>query len=56
MKKTLKEVSAWIITITFCFSPILLFIMYITYSEKVIAPILIALVLLSVYIIYKWEE
>lgn len=56
MKKVLKNISAIYIMLLFAASPILLFVMYITYSEKTVAPILLITLLLAGFTLYKTEE
>lgn len=55
MKKILKNISAGYIMILFATSPILLFVIYITYSEKIVAPILLITLLLAGFTLYKTE-
>ena len=41
MKKIIKKVSAWYIMLVFGLSPLLILFMYFTYSEKIVAPVLL---------------
>lgn len=56
MKKLMKKLSIYYIAGVFAFSPLLFLIMYITYSEKVMAPILLILLFVSTYFIFVEEE
>lgn len=56
MKKILKEASIWYILTVLGLSPILLLIMYITYTEKIIAPAIIISLLLAALSYAKLEE
>ena len=47
MKKVLKNISAIYIMFVFAASPILLFVMYITYSEKTVTPVLLITLLIA---------
>ena len=56
MKKVLKNISAFYIMLLFAASPILLFVMYITYSEKTVVPILLITLLLAGFTLYKLDK
>ncbi len=56
MKKLITNIAGWYITLCFILSPILLFIMYITYTEKIIIPILLMLTLIAGLIILVYNK
>lgn len=56
MKKLIKKLSAYYIMGVFALSPILLLIMYITYTEQIIAPILLMLLFVSAYFVFIEED
>lgn len=56
MKKLIKKLSAYFIAGVFALSPILMLIMYVTYTEKIIAPILLMLLFVSAYFVFIEED
>lgn len=56
MKKLIKKLSAYFIAGVFALSPILMLIMYVTYTEQIICPILLMLLVVSAYIVYVMED
>ena len=56
MKKIIKKVSAIYIMLVFGLSPLLLLIMYFTYTEKIVAPVLIITLLIAGITLEKMEE
>lgn len=47
MKKIIKKVSAIYIMLVFGLSPIIILFMYFTYTEKIVAPVLIVTLLIA---------
>ena len=47
MKKIIKKVSALYIMLVFGLSPIIILFMYFTYTEKIVAPVLIVTLLIA---------
>lgn len=56
MKKLVKKLSVYYIMGVFALSPLLFLIMYITYTEKIIAPILLILLFISTCFIFEKED
>ena len=48
MRRVMRNVSGWIMGLSFALSPIILIIMYLTYSEKIVVPILMLITVLSI--------
>ena len=47
MKKIIKKVSIMYIMLVFGLSPLLILFMYFTYTEKIVAPVLIVTLLIA---------
>lgn len=56
MKKIIKKVSAIYIMLVFGLSPLLILFMYFTYTEKIVAPVLIITLLIAGITLEKMEE
>jgi len=56
MKKLIKKLSAYYIMGVFALSPILFIIMYVTYTEQIIAPIILMLLFISAYFVFVEED
>ena len=47
MKKIIKKVSALYIMLVFGLSPLILLFMYVTYTEKIVVPVLLITLLIA---------
>lgn len=56
MKKIVRNIAGYTVGITFALSPLILLFMYLTYSEKVIAPLLMLIMLVCGIILIITEE
>lgn len=56
MKKIVRNIAGYTAGITFALSPLILLFMYLTYSEKVIAPLLMLIMLVCGIILIITEE
>jgi hypothetical protein len=56
MKKIVRNIAGYTGAIIFVLSPVILLFMYLTYSEKVIAPLLMAIMLICGTIIILTDE
>ena len=56
MKKIVRNIAGYTGAIVFALSPIILLFMYLTYSEKVVAPLLMAIMLICGTIIILTDE
>ena len=56
MKKIINKVSEIYIMLVFGLSPLLLLFMYFTYTEKIVAPVLIITLLIAGITLEKMEE
>lgn len=48
MGRVMRNISGWIMSLSFALSPVILIIMYLTYSEKIVVPILMLVTVLSI--------
>ena len=56
MKKIIRNIAGYTGVIIFVLSPVILLFMYLTYSEKVVAPLLMAIMLICGIIIILTDE
>lgn len=57
MKKIIRNIAGYIGAIVFVLSPLILLFMYLTYSEKIVAPLLmIIMIVCGIIIIFTDEE
>lgn len=56
MKKVLRKMSEIYLLTVFASCPALIMIIYFTYTEKIVVPIIFILTLIASYILYKSEE
>lgn len=56
MKKILRKASEIYLCILVASCPLLIMIIYFTYTEKVVVPIIFILTLIASYILYTSEE
>ena len=48
MRRVMRNISGWIMGLSFALSPVILIIMYLTYSEKIVVPILMLITILCI--------
>lgn len=53
MKRIVKKLCLWYLILLFGLSPVILLVIYLTYSERIVIPILIFLLIISSYVIFK---
>ena len=56
MKKKVRNIAGYTGAIIFALSPVILLFMYLTYSEKVVAPLLMAIMLICGTIVILTDE
>lgn len=56
MKKILRKVSEIYLWVVFSTCPALIMILYFTYTEKLVVPIIFILTLIASYLVYSSEE
>ena len=56
MKKIVRNIAGYTGAIMFALSPVILLFMYLTYSEKIVAPLLMAIMLICGTIIILTDE
>lgn len=56
MKKIVRNIAGYTGAIMFALSPVLLLFMYLTYSEKVVAPLLILIMIVCGTIVILTDE
>lgn len=56
MRRVIRTIAGWSIGLSFALAPVILLFMYLTYSEKLIAPILMLIVIISTIILIFTDE
>lgn len=56
MKKILRKASEIYLWVVFASCPALIMIIYFTYTEKIVVPIIFILTLIASYLVYSSEE
>lgn len=56
MKKIIQKLGVITVMGLFCASPLIIIIAYFTYTEKIVAPVLIILVIIGLYCALTIEE
>ena len=56
MRRVIRTIAGWSLGLSFALAPVILLFMYLTYSEKLIAPILMLIVIISTLILIFTDE
>ena len=56
MRRVIRDIAGWSAGLTFALAPIILLITYITYTEKIILPILMLMMMVSLIILIVTDK